>query len=193
MKKLITLCAIVALVLISASPAKALTIVDFEGLPLTYYFKYGWQNLDGYYPGLNFGPGATILDRVTGGYNDVGWPPHSGNAVLFSDSLPYIRVDFVSLPANYVETWYTSDRTFYLEAYDSSNNWLVSSTGPSNLLTNSLISVSADNIACVILHDSGNLFTIDDFGYQPIPAPGAILLASIGVCLVGWLRRRRTL
>ena len=197
MRKIKTILFLFVLALISVNQARALTTLDFEGVPTTYYRWIGNHNLYDYYPGLEFGPDATILDKeIGGGYNGLYYPPHSGNAVLSSDSTWYIRVDFVDSPANYVETWYTSYYTFYLDAYDSSDTLLASSTGPSNLGTNSLISVSADNIAYVKLHDSENYFTIDDFGYETgavIPAPGSILLCGIGVGFVGWLRRRRAL
>jgi hypothetical protein len=56
--------------------------------------------------------------------------------------------------------------------------------------------IDMDGITSISFDASGEPnvgFDAVSFGQAVIPAPGAILLGSIGISLVGWLRRRKTL
>jgi hypothetical protein len=181
-----------------ASPGLASpTVIDFESLA-------EFEIVDDQFlsEGADFNGNSSVLSLSGGSLNPL-FPPYSGDKVIYDD--PYlgcgiIRIDAVGPVWNMVGGYVTGNSNVTLTAYASDSSVLgTDSTGGANytgagtgLLPNIFLSVRAANIAYVEFSNSGNSFTVDNFTFQ-IPAPGAILLGSLGIGLVGWLRRRRTL
>jgi hypothetical protein len=202
-------CVVLCLTGLAGIAGAAVTTLNFEGVPTDHYFYVGNMNLGNHYDGQPngpvFGADATILDKIIGGYNDFNYPPHSGNAVLFSDLDSTIRVDFTT-PVSSVGLWYTANSMqspfgLFLDAYNSADTLLASAFGGNNLGTNSPLGIvwGSDVIDYVKIHDGGDRYTIDDFWYDStgtpiIPEPSTFIIWSVlaagGIGLTYWRRKR---
>ena len=183
MKKLVTICAVVLLVAGTAS-----AVITFDEFPVGTVIsnQYAGQ-------GVIFLPG-----NITGNLPIIAWDIDMPTDPVLSPQ-PLYNGDFsmqFTTPVTdvqFVSGYWNTVGTGVIGVYDPGMNLLatLSNTviGPEQITISGL-----GNIGTIYFNSISDPYgaDIDNLGFTPIPAPGAILLGSIGVGLVGWLRRRRT-
>jgi len=183
-----TICVIVALIITLVAPVSNAGItVEFSEVDLpTITLLDGTTHFDAY--GLAFEDTTfyAVDSRFIGaGVDDRGITTSTGQdnvmTVVFIQPVTSFTVDYVTLV----------DVTINGTAYDLGGNPIAgfSSSGYGQWTVFSGLTKK------ISFHDGTGMIGIGriEFEPEPIPAPGAILLGSIGVSIVGWLRRRRAL
>ncbi len=174
------------------------------------------------------GPSAQdwiAADITTGSYNASSWPSGTsygtGQYWIYDNASAWTgivgsdgRIDFDNQDATFFETGYSAfssggGTALYLDAYRADGTLIDSDSGASNLRyadsngsgpgTLRVDWNGVDPIAWVMIHDTGNFWTIDNMttdasgiatASAPIPVPGAALLGALGLGMVGCVRRR---
>lgn len=181
-----------------SSLSRAATIYTFEDLPDAYFFSSGNQNIGAFYSGITFGPDVTGLSVSRfGGYDDSGFPPHSGDVVIWDASDATIDISFDS-PLDSFGIWYSTFDPLTLQAFDSGNNLLGTAIGEPNTDgttgTSSFLTLSDAGIQSVMLTSTPGFFVLDDLaivtGTNSVPEPASLTVLSLGLSLL-WLTARR--
>jgi hypothetical protein len=142
------------------------SVVDFDGVPSTYWYFDGNTNLGGYYPGLTFGTAATVIEATVYGYNDGTYPYHSFDAVLFSSIEDTIRVD-ITPATDHVGLWFTAGyEDLLVRGYNSGGTVVASATGHCNWYWNDYLQLDASSISYVLISGYTGCVTIDDFEWN---------------------------
>ncbi|HCO94497.1 MAG TPA: hypothetical protein DIU00_11190 [Phycisphaerales bacterium] len=192
MKVLITFCASAVLIIATGSANADMAVIDFESLDIGTVVDDQFS-----YLGADFNGDATVTGSLSSSFPLL---PESSKVIFNYPSYDLTRVDAVGPEWMMAGGHVTGTYTVTLTAYDSSDTPLITdSTGGDNTFnkdkpntTNMLLSVSAPNIAYVkfSIIESGTTFTIDDFKFNPVPVPAAVLLGMLGLGVAGMKLRK---
>jgi hypothetical protein len=200
MKRWLGILCVCACLAVWIGPAGAApTTVTFEALPETPFNSYTegpvtFTAVDGGLLMRDLAPNGTLaLRAVTSPYPEMRADIAGGASFVSVDLGDYANID---------------SETVFLEIFDAADNSLgfISEDVPIDRMGMTPLELSGPCFAYAIFGarnssiNNGSSVRADNFTFElcppcpnVIPAPGAILLGTIGTSLVGYLRRRRTL
>ncbi len=187
--------------LMSAGAAEATTTLTFDELTT--------KPVNGLsYNGVKFGFTVGDIPSTDAHYNSIGPSNllYLQGAVLEGTTLGTLSIDFAS-PTSLLQfgislnSFDPETAAYKVQLFDTSLTSIgifTNDTTTPKLWTEDLFTYSGAMISRAVINFNELLadrFAIDNLTYNTstIPAPGAILLGSIGAGLVSWLRRRKTL
>jgi hypothetical protein len=201
MKKLVTICLAMTMILAVSGVAQAgVTVINFDDV----YSGSTYMDIVSSYAGFDWNGGSGNFDITKEGY--AGYYTESARSDhWFASAMGYETRDIVRSDGgvfNFQGAWFSPanpSAAGFVEVRGMLDGTQVGDTARIDLsgATPEWLACNFDGIDQLLFDGSSGgheqYYAFDDFTYSVIPAPGAILLGSIGVSLVGWLRRRRTL
>jgi len=225
MKKLITICAVVTMVVVVSGVAQADTTINFDELGSLledgfYYddpfvsegFQFdmslmsesAYQNV---YSNTRDFPSSYIAVYCNGAYELNNPSEETTVSRVNGQVFNFLGANIGGFTYNNIVPWYAAP-SLVIEGYN--NGFLVDSMETNPLLAGfdfigaSIMGVDTlkfiptqgtYNYSAYGLTNqgTGSYWMMDNFKYSTVPVPGAVLLGSLGVGIVGWMKRRRSL